>query len=624
MRSMFKKTAIALLVSAAISEAQAAQVTLDEIANKAVQSNPDIVSKWHEFKASVSERDTTWGRNLPTLDALYGTAYQRQKNPLYTPAESTRSYNNQTSSVTLSQNLFDGFATLNDTRRLEHASLVRFYEMLDLSESTALDAATAYIDVWRHRQLVEFAQDNYVTHRLVYVKVAERAKSGVGRQVDMETAAGRLALAESNLTTATANLHDVSARYQRIIGELPKDDMAQPPNIFAKDLPKDRAQSVAKGFEKSPRLKAAFENILSAKRNVEVQRAGYYPRIDAYLEKQHDLNDTGYTNPNGGSGVTDISTAGLTFSWNLFRGFQDSSKKLKAAEEVYMAKDQREKTCRDVRQTLSMSFNDHHRLTEQLAFLDQHQLSTDKIREAFRNQYDIGQRTLLDVLDTENEYYTAQQDSLNAEMDLLIADAKYQAAAGNLLNTLKLKNLDMTPPAPKTTPDEDMLTTCPDEPVGNLPVDKDALFRAALEKDRLTHQPAVTAAVAPAPSLAVQIIKAAKPVVIKDVNFAYKSAKLKSAAGPKLMPVVEFAKKYPEADMEVTGHTDDIGGEAYNLKLSEKRAESVKKWLVKNGVDAKRIITKGMGKSQPISSNQTDAGRAENRRVEIHYTVREE
>ena len=85
----------------------------------------------------------------------------------------------------------------------------------------------------------------------------------------------------------------------------------------------------------------------------------------------------------------------------------------------------------------------------------------------------------------------------------------------------------------------------------------------------------------------------------------------------------DFAKNYPDTDIEVVGHTDDRASDDYNLKLSKKRAEVVKDWLVKNGIEAKRIITKGMGKSQPACSNKTLKGRAENRRVEIHYTVQE-
>lgn len=615
MSHLFKKSAIALLVSSAVSGVCAAPVTLNEIASKTVLTNPEVSAKWHEFKASGFERDTTWGRNLPTLDVLYGTAYQHRESPLYVPL-GERKYNFQNSQVTLRQNLFEGFATVNDTKRLEHATMVRFYEMLDASESAALDAATAYIDVWRHRQLVDFAEESYVTHRLAYTKVKERAESGVGRQVDLETATGRLALAEANLLTETANLHDVSARYQRIVGELPPTDMEAPPSVLAKGLPKDRAESINMGFQKSPILKAAFENILSAKRNVEVQKAGFYPRVDAYLQGEHDKNDSGYT------GITKQTTAGLTVTWNLFNGNQDRSKKLKAAEEVFAAKDLREKTCREVRQNLSMSFNDHLRLTEQLEYQDQHQLSTDKVREAFRNQYDIGQRTLLDLLDIENEYYTARRDYLNSEMDLMIADAKYQAASGNLLNTLNLKNLDMTPPKPDTTADENMYATCPADAVEVPPIDKDALFNAALEKDRMSRASAAPV-VAAAPSRK-QAIKTAKPVVITGANFDFNSAELKPTADAKLKPVVEFAGKYPEADMEVFGHTDDIGDDAYNLKLSGKRAAAVKDWLIKHGVNANRITAKGIGKSQPISSNKTAQGRAENRRVEVHYTVHEE
>ncbi len=610
MPTNFKISAIALLIGTSFSVVHAAPVTLSEIASKAVLTNPEVVAKWHEFKASGFERDVTWGRNLPTLDVLYGTAFEHRETPLYVPP-GERKYNFQNTKATLKQNLFEGFATLNDTRRLEHATLVRFFEMLDASESAALDASTAYIDVWRHRKLVEFAEENYVTHRLAYTKVKERAQSGVGRQVDMETAAGRLALAESNLLTETANLHDVSARYQRIIGDLPKDDMEEPPSILSKNLPKDRAESIKVGFEKAPRLKAAFENILSAKRNVEVQKSGFYPRVDAYIEETRDKNDGGYT------GNTNASTAGITLSWNLFRGFQDKARKSKAAEEVNIAKDLREKVCREVRQNLSMAFNEHVRLTEQLQYLDQHQLSADKVREAFRNQFDIGQRTLLDVLDTENEYYTAQRDYLNAEMDMMIADAKYRAMSGNLLDTLNLKNLDMTPPKPVTAPDDDMFTTCPAEPIGISQTDKEALFNQALEKDRLTRVKA-------APPTPKQIIKSAKPVVITGANFDFDSATLKPGADAKLKPVVEFAGKYPEADMEVIGHTDDIASEAYNLKLSEKRAASVKNWLVQAGVDAKRIKARGMGKAQPIADNATKEGRAQNRRVEIHYTVHEE
>ena len=111
------------------------------------------------------------------------------------------------------------------------------------------------------------------------------------------------------------------------------------------------------------------------------------------------------------------------------------------ADQVNVAKDLRDKACRDVRQTVAIAYNDTRKLTEQLTYLDQHQLSTEKARDAYRKQFDIGQRTLLDLLDTENELFQAKRAYTNADYDLLIAQVRTQAGFGNLLATLDLSRV---------------------------------------------------------------------------------------------------------------------------------------------------------------------------------------
>lgn len=132
------------------------------------------------------------------------------------------------------------------------------------------------------------------------------------------------------------------------------------------------------------------------------------------------------------------------------------------------------------------------------------------------------------------------------------------------------------------------------------------------------------AAPEPAPKEAWKVIMEEKPVRIEVVNFDTASAKLKPTADAKLQQVVDFAGKCPEAHMEVTGHADSRGGDAYNQKLSEKRAAAVKASLVKKGAATDRIVAKGYGKTMPVADNNTNEGRAANRRVEVRYTIREE
>lgn len=471
---------IAVLMATLWTSTQAADMS--EAVGKAVLTNPDVLSKWHQFKSSGSERDISWGRYLPTLDYVYGVGRSKKSDPItyINPVK----YDIEDSRASLKWNLFDGLATTNDVARLEHAQLVRYYEFLDISETAATEAARAYIDVFRFQKLLDMAEKNYATHRLMYEKINDRAKSGVGRGVDMEMAAARLALAESNLLTEASNLHDVTARYQRIVGEQPDPNNLVTPPSFAAAMPSSRTQALSQAFQSAPQLKAAIENILSYQRNVPIQRAGYLPSVDAYMESTR--GNVPAQNTGNSLGPSKADTVGVTMTWNLFRGFRDRASIEKTLQDAYVAKDTRERVCRDLRQNLSVAYNDYLRAKEQLPFLDQHQLSADKAREALRRQFDIGQRTLLDVLDTENEYYTASRNYTNGEMDMLVAQVKYLGSAGLLLDTLKLKRLELTPPKQPDTPlDADAVNQCPPIPAHYPDFNKDAVFVKMKAKEDL-------------------------------------------------------------------------------------------------------------------------------------------
>jgi outer membrane protein OmpA-like peptidoglycan-associated protein len=103
----------------------------------------------------------------------------------------------------------------------------------------------------------------------------------------------------------------------------------------------------------------------------------------------------------------------------------------------------------------------------------------------------------------------------------------------------------------------------------------------------------------------------------RKVLFDFNKATLKPEARRQLEGVLQVLKEQPGVQTLVVGHTDGIGSDAYNMKLSERRAESVANYLVQNGVPRQSIRTEWHGKRQPIASNATAEGRAQNRRVEI-------
>jgi adhesin transport system outer membrane protein len=461
--------------------------TLKESAQQVISTNPEVLQRWHAFEAAEGERDVAFGALLPRVDLSAGVGRDRYDNPT-TRADVRRNG----TTVTLTQLLYDGFGTYQDMRRLDYARRVRLFELYDAIEGAVLETARAYFDVLRFRALVVLAEENYVRHRSVFEQIQRKTAAGVGRRVDLEQAAGRLALAESNLLTETANLHDVSARFQRLVGKSPRKDLEMP-KALSKDIPASMAVALQTATSRHPALQAAIENVRSAERGAKSRYGAFQPRVDMRLR-----NERG-TNLGGIGGDTKNNIAEVVLSWNLFNGGSDMARVRQFAEQLNIARDQRDKTCRDLRQTLAIAYNDVRKLKEQLTYLDQHQLSIEKARDAYRKQFDIGQRSLLDVLDTENELFQAKRAYTNAEFDLETAFARTHAGIGSLFSALDLTRPDVgnVPNSPPGNGEE--AQGCPAEGPEVYTVNKDALNARAQEMVRESVQAAADAAAALAP-----------------------------------------------------------------------------------------------------------------------------
>lgn len=108
------------------------------------------------------------------------------------------------------------------------------------------------------------------------------------------------------------------------------------------------------------------------------------------------------------------------------------------------------------------------------------------------------------------------------------------------------------------------------------------------------------------------------------VNFGFDSAELTSTAKSNLDKIVKVFKENPRTHIFIYGYTDSVGKDEYNMKLSRTRANSVKAYLVSKGIGTRRITAQGMGEADPIATNDTDAGRAQNRRVEFGIVANED
>ncbi len=599
-------------------------LTLKEMVEKTVTSNPEVQSRYHKFLESGYEQEVMRAGFLPKADVV---ANYRKQEELVKPADGTATprFNSE---LVLRQMIFDGFATNNEVKRLGHASRVRYYELQSAMQNTTLEFVRAYIDAMRYRELTQFAKDNYVVHKQLFDRIKERVTAGVARKVDLEQATGRLALAEANLLTEATNLHDVTARMQRLYGEIPPETL-EAPTFFNAGVEPSAIEALKVAYNQNPDLLSTIEDIQSSQDEIKAREARYMPKLDLQARKNLGVSSDGRFS----SSAADLLE--LTMNFNLFNGFSDHNSVNQAAQKLNNSKDLRDKACVDTRQIVVIAYNDIEQLKEQEKYRTEHKNAIENAREAYRKQFDIGQRTLLDLLDTENEYFQAKRTLTNTQYDIKTAYARTYAGQGQLLNKIGAARGGLPEYAREDYMDNE--NVCQSLAPEQLIIDKAALMADAKPLSSTYSLPkAVDVPVKPVelpkavePPKPVEPVKVPEPPksvvkvltnkVIPDVQFETNSAKIKPVSYPVLDNAVNTLKDWGNSNVEIAGHTDrrNTSKAAYNQKLSEKRAKAVLKYVVKKGIEAKRLTAKGYGFSQPIAENDSKLGNDVNRRVEL-------
>lgn len=417
------------LALAFCSSAWADTSTLEQSVERAILSNPEVSAQFQDFQSSLEGQKVGRGRLLPEVNLQGWTGHEWRGSSSDSDSDN---WHRNGYSLSLRQLLFDGFSTINDWRQLGFEKLAGYYELLSTVDNLALQAAGAYLDVKRYREQADLAHDNYTMHNDILGQISERSESGVGRGVDEVQAQARLALAQTNYLTATGNLNEVLQRYQRVVGSAAPEDLQSPPSV-REALPVNPTD-----FTDSIRMNPA---VLSKQALFQAANAGkasaqghFAPTLELRAATGRDRDQApGYI----GRDAT-ASNVQLMMSFNLFRGGSDSARVRQTAAQAYAARDVRDYTCRNIQQELSIAWSNMVRLREQLPFLQEHETAIARVRVAYMQQFKIGQRSLLDLLDTENELFDARRALVNGTFDLAKAEYNWLAQSHKLLPALGL------------------------------------------------------------------------------------------------------------------------------------------------------------------------------------------
>ncbi len=598
-------------------------MNINEMVQESLYSNPQMQKQVSDYKAVKYDLDRAYAGYKPTLD-LTG-AYGWEKVDKETDALDNELMRRE-AGVMLRENLFKGFNTHYDVKEQKARIEGARQSALQTANTLALRASEVYLQVLRQKALLDMEQENIDTHERIYTMIRQKTEQGLGRRSDLEQTEGRLALAYANYIIQMNNYQDARVNFERIYGRsYPSSQMQKPvgPSLPAADF--ESLNALAMRY--NPTLTIETANIETRTAKYDKEKSLFYPTIDAELSA--DWND----NIGGVEGQDDSYKAMLRGHYNLYNGGADEALRLQNLQYVKSQHESKKDQERAVTEKLQLSWNSAQILSRQLRCLNLHSKLSKKTSTSYAKEYQLGRRSLLDLLNVELEYIDSRKKIINSEYDLLFSEYRILEAMG-LLNYALESNIEKDVEAKLPTEVELALHELPsngaifDLESGNIDINKvciDAYEKTTNHLAKLDAETKATAQEAPVEiTTLLATTSSDKPatMVMNDVLFKYKSSEITAETSEYLERVAKEMLKHPDKTLYVTAHTDSIGSKSYNVNLSADRADAVKKALIDSGMPASQIIAIGRGEENPIASNETDEGRAKNRRVEFSVQSR--
>lgn len=425
MRAHFILTAIPFALAAGYTQAQ----TLPEAMQQAIEVHPEIQAGVNARIAADYQLRAAKGGYLPKVDVLAGYGREGSDTPT-SRAESGRNdyttLNRGESSVRLTQMIFDGFATQNEVGRQQATVNSRAFSLLGTSERTGLTVAQVYLDVLVRREYVRLAQLNLDNHQRIYDQIQLRTSRGVGRTADLDQADARLAQAKNNLITEQTNLADAQTNYLSAVGT-PADQLEQPAP-FAK-MPGSLDEARRQLVENSPVLRSAEADIAATEKQFSSAKSTFYPHFDAELSKNAD------NNVSGEDGHYNGWQAMVRMSFNIYSGGANKADLDSKSYLSNQALDIRNNALRQLNEELGLAWNAYNNATLQLPQAKAYADRSNRVRTAYQQQFSLGERTLLDLLDSENETFTSERRLAEVQNLQTFSQYRIKAVMGQLLQS---------------------------------------------------------------------------------------------------------------------------------------------------------------------------------------------
>lgn len=385
--------------------------TMKEAVENTLQQNPQLKSIIENNKAYKLYIDGEKGNYLPTLDLQVIGESEKVKSKLEGSSEVTESQDGVNAKLVLEQLIYDGGLTPSKIEEAELRSKVNELSNTSQAEGVIFDTVIAYLDLAKYKERLNLAEGNVATHEK-HLVTAKSNEEFTGNSLDTYEVKSKLHLAKKNMIEELDNQQIAQNSFKRLTGLEIKDDVCAP-NIDQEVLPADIKEMVDFAIKNNSSVLAQVAKISEQRAIINQEKSKYLPTLKLKLERSYD-EDLIIAN----SEQNEYS-AQLVLNYNLFNGTKD--KNSNAREKLFLKESQEilnSKTDLVVDEVTS-AYNTFKITKDKIAELEDYVTANENILLIYKEQFEGGTRTFVDILDVESDLYDAKVQLIDEQIKLL-------------------------------------------------------------------------------------------------------------------------------------------------------------------------------------------------------------
>lgn len=332
-------------------------------------------------------------------------------------------------SLVVTQLLFDGNETKSQVKIDESRVESIDHRVFDNAESLALDAALAALEIYRQERLLGVAEDNVAAHEKILESLREMQEAGAGSIADVTQTRARLTRTQTTRITVKNDYLNAISDFERLSGYRPdkvlfpavKPDMFLPPNV---------EELIKICIDNNPKLLAGSADIKAEMHRIELENSKFYPKV---------FFEAGALYEDGVEGDEDWSrnySAMVRMNWNLYNGGSDDAAKSAALARKFQTEMERNELLRRITNEAKATWSDYEASLEEEKALEENVAFSRETKKLYYDQFSVGQRSLLDLLDAENEYFQSLGLYVTATVNRVANAYKLLALAGKFIEML--------------------------------------------------------------------------------------------------------------------------------------------------------------------------------------------